>query len=110
MCSSDLLDAAGGFDPSLGMRGYVIGYGEETEVQRILKGMGTKIWFDPHMVVRHAVNKERLNPRWYLRSGWALGRDMVFTGNRKFGKLNLIAVVFIAVALLLIMGTFNGIR
>lgn len=104
------LEQVGGFDPLLGMRGNLIGYGEETEVQRLLREQGGQIAYDPEMVVRHVVNPERLDVLWYLQAGWALGRDAVHAGKGRHGKLGLIPVAAVAVGLLFILGTKNGIR
>ena len=70
----------GVFDPELGMRGNLVGYGEETELQRFIQQAGVPIWFDPGLRVEHVVNPDRLTPDWYLVAGWALGRDKVKSG------------------------------
>jgi len=106
----DGLNEVGGFDQNLGMRGNVVGYGEETEVQRLLRQKGHNIIFDPAIHVRHVVNPERLDPMWYLHSGWALGRDQVLAGKSKGGTLYLIFVLITAVLLLVFTGAINGVK
>lgn len=106
----DSLKEVGGFDGNLGMRGNVVGYGEETEVQRLLRQKGRKIIYDPAIHVRHVVNPERLDPLWYLQSGWALGRDQVLAGKSKGGLVYLIAVLLTGLLLLLVSVSLNVIK
>lgn len=104
------LHSVGGFDPLLGMRGGLIGYGEETEVQRLMKEQGGRIAYDPNMVVRHVVNPERLDVMWFLQAGWALGRDAVHAGKSRHNALGLSGVAIIALGLLVFLGVKNGLK
>lgn len=106
----DSLSDVGGFDQNLGMRGNIVGYGEETEVQRLLRQKGKKIIFDPSIHVRHVVNPERLDPMWYLQAGWALGRDQVWAGKSRGGSFYLISIFLTAALLLLSSGVVNGVK
>lgn len=104
------LDDVGGFDPLLGMRGNLIGYGEETEVQRQMRMKGGQIAYDPDIIVRHVVNPERLDVLWFLQAGWALGRDEVHAGKSRHHNIGLIGVVAVAAGLLVLLGLKNGFR
>ncbi|MDA8771657.1 glycosyltransferase family 2 protein [Flavobacteriales bacterium] len=105
-----LLKEAGMFNPELGMRGKLVGYGEETEVQRILRNAGHVIWYDPNIHVRHVVNPERLSPLWHIQSGWAHGRDRVYSGISKGGFAYLSVILFVSFTMLCIFGTVNGMK
>jgi glycosyltransferase involved in cell wall biosynthesis len=100
----------GMFDPELGMRGNLVGYGEETELQRSIQQAGVPIWFDPGLRVEHVVNPERLTPDWYLVSGWALGRDKVKSGALPQTKAYYIGVFVTMVALTAFDAIRNGVR
>ena len=100
----------GRFDPQLGMRGNVVGYGEETELQREIQAAGVEIWFDPALRMDHVVNPERLNVSWQIASGWALGRDRVRAGKVPRNAGYLTAVVLTGLALTLWSAAFNGLK
>ncbi|MDJ0869632.1 MAG: glycosyltransferase [Myxococcota bacterium] len=71
----DLLAACGGFDPTLGMRGARLGYGEEPELQLRLRRRGCGVYFDPGLCVEHLVRPEQLRVVWFARRSLAEGRD-----------------------------------
>jgi glycosyltransferase involved in cell wall biosynthesis len=100
----------GTFDPNLGMRGNLVGYGEETELQREIQAAGVAIWFDPSLKMAHLVNAERLNVSWQIASGWALGRDRVRSGKvpRNVGFLT--AVLITGLALTAWSASVNGLK
>lgn len=105
-----LFDRFGLFDPNLGMRGQVVGYGEETELQRDMQAAGVPIWFDPGLRVDHVVNAERLNVGWQIGSGWALGRDRVRSGKVSTRPGFLLVVAATGLGLTFLDGLRNGIR
>jgi glycosyltransferase involved in cell wall biosynthesis len=70
-----IIESLGGFSHSLGMSGAKIAYGEEIHLQNKLRSKGYKIGFDPDLIVYHLVAKYKLHPLWYLRRGYAEGRD-----------------------------------
>ena len=71
----DLLESLGGFDPKLGMRGKVVGYGDETDLLRRIRDERPDeiIYYDPAVYLFHLARAEKLTLRWkalrYLRSG-----------------------------------------
>jgi glycosyltransferase involved in cell wall biosynthesis len=72
-----LLEQLGGFDPSVGMTGKKIAYGEETYLQESARDRGTKIAYDPELVIYHIVLERKLNIDWFFKSHFAAGRDSV---------------------------------
>ena len=67
----------GGFDPSLGMSGEDIGYGEETDlIERIRTGNPyPSIYYDPRLYVYHLVRATKMRMNWIVRQRFAMGRD-----------------------------------
>ena len=70
-----IIESLGGFSEALGMSGTKIAYGEEIHLQNDLRSKGYRIGFDPELIVYHLVAKYKLHPLWYLRRGYAEGRD-----------------------------------
>jgi glucosyl-dolichyl phosphate glucuronosyltransferase len=70
-----VLRKIGGFPTNLGMSGKRIAYGEETLLQIRLRNLGMEIGYDPNWIIYHLVNRYKLSPWWYIRSGFASGRD-----------------------------------
>lgn len=64
-----------GFDSSLGMRGSLVGYGEEVKPQLQIIARGGKIKIFNSIKVRHHVSQYKLSLRWQLMSSFAKGRD-----------------------------------
>jgi hypothetical protein len=60
------LRAAGGFDESLGPRGPILRYGEDTEVQRRLQSRGLRLLYAGDVRAEHRIGPDRLR----LRSLW----------------------------------------
>ncbi len=100
----------GGFDPILGMNGTQIGYGEETEYQKLLRAGGVKIWYDPALLIHHVVKPQLLFVDWHLKAGWALGRDKVLSGNLPKSKWFLLFVAITGFSLTLFDLVLNGIK
>lgn len=105
-----LFERFGRFDTRLGMRGGLVGYGEETELQREIQNAGVEIWFDPQLKMDHVVNPERLSVDWYIQSGWALGRDRVLSGKVSRSKFYLVTVLVVGVTLTAITGIVCGFK
>lgn len=57
-----------GFDTQLGMNGYMLRYGEETDLQKRMMSKGYKIGFDPNWFVYHLVPSYKQSLRWILKS------------------------------------------
>ena len=70
-----VLSKIGGFPTNLGMSGNRIAYGEETLLQIRLRNLGIEIGYDPNWIIYHLVNRYKLSPWWYIKSGFASGRD-----------------------------------
>jgi len=70
------LVGVGGFDPKLGMAGFAIGYGEDTEIQMRLrkKQPERSIYYDPRLTLNHLVRPEQMTIRWILAAAIAKGR------------------------------------
>lgn len=68
------LKKIGGFNETLGMRGEVIDYGEEIEVQIKLTNLGIPIYYDPSIKVRHLVDKRKLHFFWMCKDAYVRGK------------------------------------
>lgn len=64
----DILEQLGGFDPSYGMRGTAIGYGEDILPQIKLRQLlpSEEIYFDPQLLVYHLVRPEKMTMGWMV--------------------------------------------
>ncbi len=74
----DLLVQLGMFDTSLGMSGNIIGYGEETELQKRAKSFGIRLGLNPFFIVEHIVGEHKHKLSWHLKSYFFLARDRAF--------------------------------
>lgn len=72
-----VIEETGGFSTDLGMKGYQIGYGEETEFQVRLRKKGKIIGFNPGITIYHLVPEYKLNLWWFLRSNFYNGRQSI---------------------------------
>lgn len=72
----DLLSITGGFDPTLGIVGKRLGYGEEGALLQVLRERlpGALIYYDPTLYVYHLVRPEKMRLRWQLRRRFINGR------------------------------------
>ena len=70
-----LLFEMGGFDPRVGMKGDVVGYGEETFLQHRLHELGILIGYDPELMLYHHMLPHKLNLKWYFDAADALGKS-----------------------------------
>ncbi len=64
----------GGFPTNLGMSGNKVAYGEETLLQIRMRNSGLEIGYDPNWVIFHLVNRYKLSPWWFIKTGFASGR------------------------------------
>ena len=74
-----ILNKFGGFPTNLGMSGNQIAYGEETLLQIRMRNAGIEIGYDPNWVIYHLVNRYKLSPWWFIKSGFASGHDAWLT-------------------------------
>lgn len=70
-----LLQAMGGFDATLGMRGGELAYGEETELMMRMHRQGMPIYYVPAIQVEHAVLDYKMRLGWLLKSAYRNGRS-----------------------------------
>lgn len=72
----DLLAKVGGFDPTLGMKGSQMAYGEETALLHYLQTtqIATRFYYEPRLFVSHLVRPEKLSLWWQLHSTFMHGR------------------------------------
>jgi glycosyltransferase involved in cell wall biosynthesis len=77
----EVLLNVGMFNDSMGMKGNMIAYGEETLLQQKLLENGYKSGFSPFWQMDHLVAKYKLSIWWHLRAEFAKGRDsMILQG------------------------------
>jgi glycosyltransferase involved in cell wall biosynthesis len=75
--SRDILLAVGGFDVEVGMRGERVSLGEETVLfKNIWDHLGDQALFlyAPDMIVYHAVNRQKMTPRYHLSRWFVAGQ------------------------------------
>lgn len=70
-----VLDQLSGFDPSLGVEGRTLRYGEEIELQFRMRKSGHAIAYAPGLNTGHWVRSAKISLRWVLRSEYARRRD-----------------------------------
>lgn len=72
-----LLQAVGGFDERLGMKGRKIGYGEETVLIRMVRQVfpASRLYFETDLMNYHLVRQEKLHFPWQFCRRFAEGRD-----------------------------------
>ena len=91
---NDVIRAVGGFDPSLGMTGNTIGYGEEPAMIRMVRKVfpDEHVYYDPKLFVYHLVRPHKMKVSWYLRERFVGGRDMyrVMTKRKRVAKIQLL--------------------
>lgn len=86
---SALLDVAG-FSGALGRRDRGLLSGEEHELMGRLTARGARLAYQPHALVRHRVEPERVTRRWLARRIFAQGRTrshMMAGAGRRDGRL-----------------------
>lgn len=74
----DMLEAVGGFDPDLGMKGPYLVFGEDEEVfERLWKAADERLaaYYDPETSVRHLIPDARLDPLYRVKRGFISGHN-----------------------------------
>jgi glycosyltransferase involved in cell wall biosynthesis len=69
------LELCGGFPTDAGMRGDVVGYGEENIVQQKLRAMGKAVGFVPDMILEHLVAEYKYKLSWHFKRQFGMTRD-----------------------------------
>ncbi len=82
---------AGYFPTDIGMRGNIIGYGEETILQNKMQDAGAVIGFDPSWQIDHLVATYKHNLNWHLKRSYGKGRDAQIVK----GSLPLVKKIFL---------------
>lgn len=70
-----VLDQLGGFNPSFGVEGRTLRYGEEIEFQYRMRKSGHTIAYAPGLKTGHWVRSAKISLRWVLRSEYKRRRD-----------------------------------
>jgi len=90
-----LLQEVDGFDPTLGMNGSQLAYGEETALLLQLHASHPTalFYYEPRLVIHHLVRAEKMRLRWRFHQrfvhGQAVYRVMKQHGRRKAGRVEL---------------------
>jgi glucosyl-dolichyl phosphate glucuronosyltransferase len=109
-----VLNEFNGFDPAYGMKGDVIGFGEETALfEKIRSAHGVEsLYFDPRLFMEHVVRPEKMKWDWIIYQRIADGRDYYHLFSSKFGRVSLVRLLYRLVKnifLLVISFTLGGI-
>lgn len=89
--SKEWLKRVGLFPENLGMRGEVVGYGEENYVQDKIRSLGGEIWFDPNWEILHYVAPYKYEISWHVKRLKGKGRDYQI----REGKLSFLQKFFL---------------
>jgi len=92
---------AGGFPPDIGMRGNVVGYGEENYLQDKMRANGDVIGFVPNWKMDHLVAEYKYTLNWQLKRFIGKGRDKQLSSGKKLPIIQKISLSFRAIAVLL---------
>lgn len=92
----------GGFPTNLGMSGNQIAYGEETLLQIRMRNSGIEIGYDPNWIMYHLVNRYKLSPWWFIKSGFASGRGAWLTYEEPVSVKKILKYIFRSIKLFLI--------
>ena len=91
---------AGGFPPDIGMRGNVVGYGEENYLQDKMRANGDVIGFVPNWKMDHLVAEYKYTLNWQLKRFIGKGRDKQLASGKKLSFIKKILLSFRAIAVL----------
>ena len=71
-----VLEAVNGFDPTLGMKGDAIAYGEESKLLQKIRQVQAEVtvYYHPELYVYHLVRAEKMNLFWLARDRFVRGR------------------------------------
>ncbi len=81
--SKKILEKMRGFDPSLGMIGRTIHYGEETDFLIRLSLNKTSVYYDSRLNVSHLLAKRKINITWLIKDSFIRGID-AYTIQKKY--------------------------
>ena len=70
----EIIKSVGGFNPNLGMKGLSVAYGEETELQNILREKGYKLGIAPEVSMNHLVAQYKLSLKWQIVANYQKGK------------------------------------
>jgi glycosyltransferase involved in cell wall biosynthesis len=82
----ELLIAAGGFDPALGMKGDIMGFAEDDEVfdrLRLVVGEDLRAYYQPGAYVWHAVPDQKMRVTYVLKRAFVSGQTRRLVAARK---------------------------
>ncbi len=94
-----VLHKFGGFPTNLGMSGNKIAYGEETLLQIRMRNSGLEIGYDPNWVIFHLVNRYKLSPWWFIKTGFASGSGVWMTYEEHVSLKKIIIYLFRSIKL-----------
>jgi len=69
----EILVAMGGFDPTFGMQGKALGYGEENDLQIRLRANNITIGYNPNIVIDHLVGLHKYQLFYHLKAAYLHG-------------------------------------
>ncbi len=78
-----LLEKMGGFDTKLGMKGEIVGYGEETDFLIRVALNKIPVYYDPQLKVSHLLPKRKINIIWLIKDSFIRGIN-VHTIQKKY--------------------------
>jgi len=93
---------AGGFPPDIGMRGNVVGYGEENYLQDKMRANGDIIGFVPNWKMDHLVAEYKYTLKWQLKRFIGKGRDKQLSTGKKLNPIQKLILCSRAIAVLLL--------
>ncbi|MFY0644773.1 MAG: glycosyltransferase [Bacteroidia bacterium] len=77
MCiKKEIFKQIGEFKTDIGMRGSIVGYGEESELQDRMRAQNIKLIYEPTLLISHVVAPYKLEVKWFLDSAFNRGIDM----------------------------------
>lgn len=93
---------AGGFPPDIGMRGNVVGYGEENYLQDKMRANGDIIGFVPNWKMDHLVAEYKYTLKWQLKRFIGKGRDKQLSTGKKLNPTQKLILCLRAMAVLIL--------
>lgn len=82
-----ILIECGLFPVEIGMRGNIIGYGEENALQSKIWEYGGVIGFNPNWKIDHLVAEYKYRISWHLKRNYGKGRDMTISDQISYSFL-----------------------
>ena len=102
-----LLRQIGGFDPSLGMSGEQLAYGEESAILRLVRTEipQATLYAEPRLYVYHLVRPEKMTWRWIIRDRFIRGRyEYRVYFSHQPSRLGRAGVILKAFAIIVVLG------